>query len=298
MKHVFLLNPVAGTKKFQRGLAETIQKTAANHGLDYEIHITTGPGDARDYTAGCHSGEDVRFYAIGGDGTLNEAVNGILRREGYSELALIPCGTGDDFVRVFPKKAPYLDLDRQITTKATPIDVIGTDLGVYGINMVNIGIDAQTAADVHRFSHIFPGTLAYVISLINRLMHKLGIPMKLTIDGHHIIEGNFILTAFANGRACGGGFFASPKAEISDGLLEITAVKKLTRLQFVSMVKGYKDGTHLDDPRYKDFIHYCQGKKVTLETPAPTKICIDGEIFETNTVTAELLPKALNFVVL
>lgn len=298
MKHVFLLNPVAGTKKFQKGLTDKIRKAAVRHDLDYEIHITTGPGDAREYTAGCHSRKDVRFYAIGGDGTLNETVNGILRRKCYSELALIPCGTGDDFVRVFPEKASYLDLDCQITAKATAVDVIGTDLGTYGINMVNIGIDAQTAADVHRFSRFFPGTPAYVISLVNRLMHKLGIKMKLTIDDRHVIEGNFILTAFANGKACGGGFFAAPKAEINDGLLEITAVKKLTRLQFISMVKGYKNGTHLDDPRYKDFIHYCRGKKVTLETPEPTKICIDGEIFETDTVTVELLPKALNFVIL
>ena len=296
MKHVFLLNPVAGTGKFQQGLSDRIAAAAKKLGVEYEIHETTCYGDARDFTAAYEPGTEARFYAIGGDGTLNETVNGIFRRKGYSELALFPCGTGNDFIRVFPNKDLFFDIEKQITAKAHAIDAIGTDRGIYGINMINVGVDADTAAEVHRFSRFFPGTMAYVTSLLNRLRHKLGTVIELTVDEKPPFSEEFILSSVSNGKACGGGFFASPRADLTDGLLEITSVRTLKRRQFFTMVAGYKNGTYLDDPKYAPYIIYQRGKKVTLKTPEPMNICIDGEIFRSDHLTAEILPKAIPFV--
>ena len=297
MKHVFLLNPIAGGGKFQAGLKEKIKKAAAKQGVEYEIHTTTGAGDARDFTAAYDEKVPARFYAIGGDGTLNETVNGILKRKGYSELAVIPCGTGNDFVRAFPNEAEFLNLEKLIAAKAQPIDAFSTDAGLCGINMINIGIDAQTAADVHRFSRFFPGSLAYIVSLINRFVRKIGIEMEVSVDGGTPLKDTFSLTSFANGKACGGGFIAAPKADVSDGLLEITSVRKVTKLQFLRLVKGYKNGTHVDDPKYAPFVVYSRGKKAELKCTAPTEICIDGEIIKTNHIIVEILPQAINFVI-
>ncbi|MGI5873910.1 MAG: diacylglycerol/lipid kinase family protein [Bacillota bacterium] len=298
LKHVFLLNPVAGTKKFQRDLPDQIAAAAAELGFDYELRVTTSVGDAKRFAAAYDKDTAARFYAIGGDGTLNETVNGILERPGVSELALIPCGTGDDFARFFPNRADFRDIAKTAAAKAVPIDAIATDLGLCGVNMVNIGVDAQTAADVHRFSEYVPGTAAYVLSLLNRvLLHRLGIAMEISIDDEPPLTGDFLLVSFANGSCCGGGFRAAPKARIDDGLLEICAVRPLSKVQFAKMVGGYKAGTHLDDPRYQKYITYRRGRKVSVRTETPTQVCIDGEIITTDRVTAEILPHRLRFVI-
>lgn len=293
MKHLFILNPVAGTEKTRKNIVEKIHAAAAKLHCDYEIYITKAPGDARRYIASYDPAVSVRFYAIGGDGTLNEAVNGILEREGRSELGIIPCGTGNDFARVFPKETPFFDPEKQILAEAAPADAYRTDTGLCGINMVNIGIDAQTAADVHKFSRFFPGSLAYIVSLINHFLRPIGMDMKISVDGEAPFSAKCALSSFANGKACGGGFYSSPKAEINDGLLEITTVRKVTKLQFLRLVGGYKSGTYLDDPQYAPFVCYRRGQKVTLETKTPTEICIDGEIVKTDHITVEILPAAL-----
>lgn len=297
MKHIFLLNPIAGGGKCQSALKERIKEAAVKQGVDYEIHTTTGVGDAREFTTAYDETIPVRFYAIGGDGTLNETVNGILKRKGYSELAVIPCGTGNDFIRAFPNETAFLDPEKLIAAKAQPIDAFSTDAGICGINMVNIGIDAQTAAGVHQFSRFFPGSLAYIVSLINRFVHKIGIEMEITIDDQLPYREVFSLTSFGNGKTCGGGFKAAPKAKVNDGLLEITSVRKVTKLQFLQLVKGYKNGTHVDDPRYASFVIYSRGKKAELKCTVPTEICIDGEIIKTDRITVEILPQAINFVI-
>lgn len=297
MKHIFLLNPIAGGGKCQSALKERIKEAAVKQGVDYEIHTTTGVGDAREFTTAYDETIPVRFYAIGGDGTLNETVNGILKRKGYSELAVIPCGTGNDFIRAFPNETAFLDPEKLIAAKAQPIDAFSTDAGINGINMINIGIDAQTAAGVHQFSRFFPGSLAYIVSLINRFIRKIGIEMEVSVDGGAPRKEICSLTSFANGKACGGGFIAAPKADVSDGLLEITSVRKVTRLQFLQLVKGYKEGTHVDNPKYAPFLHYHQGKVATVKCAEPTEICIDGAIVHTDHIRVEILPKAVNFVI-
>ena len=297
MKHIFILNPVAGTPKTRQGIREQIEAAAAELGADYEIYTTKAENDAKEYIAAYDPTADARFYAIGGDGTLNEAVNGVLAREGYSELGVIPCGTGNDFARVMPNKSALFDMKKQIAAKARPVDAYTTDQGICGINMVNIGIDAQTAADVHKVSRFIPGPMAYIVSLVNRFVRPIGIDMEISIDDQPPFRECCALTSFANGKACGGGFYTSPKAEINDGLLEITSVRKVTKLQFLKLVGGYKSGTYMEDPKYAPFVIYQRGKKVTLKTKEPTEMCIDGEVFKTDHITVEILPAAINFVI-
>lgn len=296
MYHVFLLNPIAGNGKFQMGLKEKIEAIAEKAKIDYLVHVTTDMGNAREFTEHFNPGEDVRFYAIGGDGTLNEVVNGVLRRKGHAEVGLFPCGTGDDFIRVFPKKEPFYDIEKQIRGKSILIDAIHTD-DIDGINMCNVGMDAETAADVHRFSRYMPGSLAYTVSLFNRLIHKLGVNMTITVDDEIKIPGRFMLVSVANGMAYGGGYFAAPRAEIDNGLLEITAARPLSRLRFASLLKGYKAGTHLDNPTYAPYIVYHRGKKVHIVMEKAVPFCIDGEIIERKEMTIEILPKAIRFIV-
>ncbi len=297
LHHVFISNPYAGKDRDRRALNRAIQAAATKLRLPYEFHFTQNAQDAEAFVSSFAPGKNVRFYAIGGDGTLNDVANGILKREGRSELALIPRGTGNDFARFFDDPDFFENIERQMLAAAGPIDVIRTDAGLCGVNMINIGVDADTAAEVHRFDRYIPGPIAYIVALIDRvLLHKLGCAMEIGIDDEEPLRGDFLLVSFANGAFCGGGFKAAPKAVLDDGLMEICVVRPISKLTFAKMVGGYKNGTHLDDPRYRSFLSYRRGKKIRIKTEKPIQICIDGQIVKKTEFQAEILPQSINFV--
>ena len=300
MKHVFVVNPVAGKRRLQKTIDSLIEKAAAETGISYEIHTTKAEGEPLSFTRDYLPGEDVRFYAVGGDGTLNEILNGIEQREGYSELAVVPCGTGDDFGKMLAEREKLTDIAAQIKTKARPTDIIvchndSSDMSI--INMVNIGVDADVAANVHRYSRIFPGFSAYIVSLLERVfLHSMGTKLKVTIDNRLVIKGTFSLVSLGNGAYCGGGFCAAPKADIDDGLMEITMIKPVTRREFVRLIKGYRDGTYIEDPAYDGYFRYLRGSKVHLEAEQPLNICVDGNFITSDDITFEIKPGKVNFV--
>ena len=156
MKHIFIVKSYCRARETPgKKLSGKIKTACERGGYSFEILYTNGSGDAEKIAATYPPDEDARFYAIGGDGTFNEMINGIMGR-GKGEAALIPCGTGDDFVRIFQDKAPFLAIERQLEGTAQPIDLMKVN-GRYAANLCNLGIDAETAADVHRFSRFMPG---------------------------------------------------------------------------------------------------------------------------------------------
>jgi diacylglycerol kinase family enzyme len=197
MKHIFILNPAAGKGRAAGFFLPKIIETSKRLGIDYEIHRTIAPDDARHFVkkrceaaaADPEPEAALRFYACGGDGTINEVVNGAF---GYKnvETAMIPAGTGNDFPRNFGKIKAFEDIERQILGTARPVDVIryeyipvnpvsktpssSYELDAifesdpdpvirYGINMFNIGFDCNVAAKTAEFkAHPFiTGPLAY-----------------------------------------------------------------------------------------------------------------------------------------
>ncbi|MDR3224877.1 MAG: hypothetical protein LBT52_01110 [Clostridiales Family XIII bacterium] len=126
MKHIFLLNPVAGKGQASTDVLPGIISAVKAKGVEYEIHRTVNVGDARRYVNNrCEDsgGAPVRFYAVGGDGTMNEVLNG-LYGYGNAELAVVPAGTGNDLLRTFGVKEDFLDIERQIDGRAGKIDAI------------------------------------------------------------------------------------------------------------------------------------------------------------------------------
>ncbi|MDO4542028.1 MAG: diacylglycerol kinase family lipid kinase [Bacillota bacterium] len=295
MKHVFIINPVAGKGRFQKELVRTITAVCGSKDLDWEIYETRSIGDALFFTRDYPGNKKVRFYAVGGDGTLNEVVNGAANR-GNAEVGLFPCGSGNDFVRIFKNPERFLEVEAQIKGVPHPVDLIKCQ-GNYSINMCNMGLDAQTAADVHRYTRFMPGSMAYTVSLLNRVFHKMGFNITVTLKDGEIISGRCILATFANGVAYGGGYYSSPKAKYNDGLMDICLIKPVSRLKIATLLKVYKNGGHLDDHRLKDILIYRRSNWAKIETEAPQKLCIDGEILSVKTTELELIPKAVNFVV-
>ncbi len=294
MKNVFIINPVAGKGQFQKELASQIAPVCRELKTSWEIYETKYPGDGYAFTKNYPLGEKIRFYAVGGDGTLNEIVNGAMAR-GSGAVGIFPCGSGNDFVRTFSQQKKFLDIKAQLQAKEKRIDILKTE-NSWGINMGNMGLDAQTAADVHRYTKFLPGPMAYSLSLLNRLLHKMGFSIKVTLADGEVIQGTYILATFANGIAYGGGYYSAPKARCDDGLMDICLVKPVSRLKIAHFLKIYKEGRHLDDERLSEFLVYRRSSQAVIETKKPKKFCLDGEIQTSAQISIKLQKQALDFL--
>lgn len=295
MKHIFIVNPVAGKGRHVAPLTEQIKTICREKGADYEIYLTTCVGDATEYVKKqSETGTELRFYACGGDGTLGEVARGAY---GYPnvQVAVIPCGSGNDFVRSFPG-VPFHDIAAQLAGDARRIDLIQTSGGMC-INLCSVGFDSAVAMSMSRYKTLpfVTGSMAYIIAIGERLFKRFSSVMKITVDGETLPEGEYVIGVCGNGRCYGGGFAAAPRANLEDGLLEVVFVKRISRLRFFTMIGKYKKGLHLDEPAFADVITYRRAKAITITSPHPVVVNYDGECELTNGMHAEILPKALLF---
>ena len=297
MKHIFFINPAAGKGAPAAQIIPMIEREASARGLHCEIYRTKGAGDASHYARTvCETGEEVRLYACGGDGTLHEVMSGAAGFENAA-VGIVPCGSGNDFVRCF--EAPFEDIGRQLDAPAHPIDLIRLSDGRYCANMANIGLDCDAAAKMQELKR-FPfirGTLAYVLGLAIVFFKPLGYRLRITCDEQAPFEADCLLTALGNGRFCGGGFCGVPLAELSDGLMDLSIVKKMSRLNITQIIGKYHDGTHLDSKLGKKYVQYQRCRKLTIESDQTFRLCIDGEISTHRAMTFELIPAAIRLLV-
>ena len=169
MKHLFIVNPVAGQQKPEEKLRlihEAIDRLPAAAGVGrVEIYVTDAPMDACAYIKEAAKRRRSCASACGGDGTLNECVNG---RRGLSNVAsdALPCGTGNDFIKMFgPDKDRFFDLTELMNGEVRPIDVIDCN-GRCSVNICSMGLDARIGTDVHKYSGmpLMGGAAGYVVS--------------------------------------------------------------------------------------------------------------------------------------
>ena len=291
MKHIFIINPTAGKKKNTRQLEETIQKL----NLSSHILYTKAAGDARQIAQrAAESGEDVRIYACGGDGTLNEVVNGAA---GYDNVAVtnVPIGTGNDFLKIFGKDARsrFSDIAALSRGPQTAMDLIDCN-GLLGIDIVCTGLDARIAADKDRYNG-FPlvsGIGAYAISAVaNVLFKSIAVPTVVDCGDLHF-DDETSLVCVCNGRYYGGGFMPVGDNMPDDGLLEVLVVRKVSRLTFFRLVGKYGAGKFRD---YPDLIWYRQGHGVTVRSQQELVAVVDGEVVRSRELRIGLSDKKLNF---
>jgi len=333
MKHIFILNPAAGKGRATGFFLPKIIETSKRMGIDYEIHRTIGPDDARHYVkkrceaaaAGLKPEAALRFYACGGDGTFNEVVNGAF---GYKnvETAMIPAGTGNDFPRNFGIIKPFEDIERQILGTARPVDVIRYEympanpvsmsqslsnrldaifesdpdpVVRYGVNMFNIGFDCNVVAKTAEFkAHPFvPGLLAYGLGVAGILAKKEGVKLDICFDDGEVHSGEILLVAIGNGAWCGGGFKGVPKASLEDGLMDVSVARNVSRRTFLSLLGKYRKGTHLEDPAAEKIVTYKKCKRVSIHPHGAVKLCADGEIATVAEAIFEIIPGGIKFSV-
>ncbi len=291
MKHLFIINPVAGKKKNAEEIISRIQAIFADKDEPYEIKLTEYPDHATEIAAQAAAlGEPTRLYCIGGDGTLHETVSGCYAAENI-EIAPFPNGTGNDFVKSFPDH-DFTDMKALIEGEACPIDLLRCGDRI-SMNIINCGFDAMVAGNVNKFKRFFTGNLAYYIALFYTFIQKLGNNMQVMVDGEEIYKGRALLAVAANGRVYGGGFLAAPDASVDDGMIDALVVKNMSRLQITGFVSKYKVGNH--EP-LRHLMSTRRGKSMTIASDAPFAISFDGEVEMTTKAEIELLPNALKVV--
>lgn len=295
MRHIFIINPTAGKRDCTIELMEMAKGLEARHHLTVDCILTKNKGYATEVVRNiAASGEDVRFYACGGDGTANEVANGIVGRENAA-MTCIPIGTGNDFLKNFGDMVPlFRDAENLWNGPQFPLDAIECN-GRCALTIACSGFDAQVADDVHRFgkSPLLGGQGSYIASLaVNFLFRGLGHSWTITLDGE-MLSGEFVLAAVCNGRYYGGGFMPVAEARMDDGVLNTLVVKKVSRPTFLQFVKYYANGEYYRLPK---FAKCYTAREITIESHgAPIVTCLDGESLHNQKVSLRMASGKVNF---
>lgn len=304
MLHYFIVNPTAGVKNALPSLKEEIARIFENRSDKYEIYETKCENDATIQIKRILQERDlndpsmhIRIYSAGGDGTAFECANGLVGYQNTS-FAILPTGSCNDFLKSF-KDSDFSNLESVVNADAYPMDVLKVNDKIC-VNVCNIGYDAKTNDDCMRFRKKMKSVHhAYVLALAINLLKPLGDKVIIKNEDNKVIfEGKSLLLALCNGEYYGGSYRCAPLAVQDDGLMEVSIVKKVSRLTFLRLVGGYKKGEHITNyEKYKKYCVYDRAKSVTISSDNPLTISIDGEIFRNKDVKIEVLKHAVNFVI-
>ncbi len=284
-----IVNPASGKGKGKKSFP-LIQRLLNERNVKYTYRLTNKPEDATKQTKDHPNDTDI-IVAVGGDGTLNEVVNGIMCKK--NTLGFISTGSGNDFI-----KASGIPLDIKsavdllITNPAKKIDVCSIN-DKYYINGSGIGFDAVAGNEANKLKwlHGLPG---YICALIKSIPKFSPPNVSIKLDNEEFTSRIF-LCGVGNGISIGGGFKITPKALLDDGLLDICLVKPVSLFEMMLYVPKVLKGTHTELP----VVIYRKSKKISIRSEDPLPVHIDGEIYslDAKSIDIEVIPAALPVIV-
>lgn len=272
MKYIFIINPASGKTdydKIKRNIIDNLKNE------DYEIYETKAPKEATEIASRFKNEENTVVYSVGGDGTLNEVVNGIA--EGKCKLGILPTGSGNDFYR---------------TLKETDKEIVRVDLGKvndrYFINIASVGMDAETCNNANKIKSKIKMGASYYLALIHTFLTFKSKSLKLKID-KNVYAGDYIIAAICNGKFYGGGFKIAPVATFDDNLFDIYLVSKANKFKLIKILTALLKSEHEKYPEVRKYT----GKKVTIKSDNNLIVNIDGEITISKNINIEMTEDAL-----
>ncbi|MCP9494420.1 MAG: diacylglycerol kinase family lipid kinase [Pyrinomonadaceae bacterium MAG19_C2-C3] len=295
MKSRLIVNPVSGTDAAPDFLQTINERLRADIG-EMDIVMTTAAGDAR--AAGESAAREgyARLYVAGGDGTLNEVLNGVASVEGGLEqmtFGLIPLGTGNDFADALglPEDVEAA-LDILLAERTIQVDV-GRLNESYFINVSAGGFIAEVSDAVNPELKSIAGKLAYLVGGAQVLLEYEAVPTHVREDGG-AGEEQFDMQMFAvcNSRMIGGGRLIAPHAVIDDGAFDVCIVRAMPMLEFISLLTRVSSGDHVEDER----VRYFQARELEMHFGREIKVNTDGEVLTTDVCRYALLPRAARFI--
>ena len=292
MRHIFIINPAAGSRDRTQDYSVAIHELCHSRDLDYRIEVSARPGDcARIAREAALTGEEVRLYACGGDGTLNEVIAGAA---GFPNAAVTNYtgGSGNDFVKIFDDPAPFRDLERLLECEEAQFDLIDCN-GDYAVNICSVGLDARIGVDMANYKRLpgISGSGAYILSTLINVFRGVSEHYVVEVNGERV-DAEQTMICVANGRFYGGGFNPVPDADPTDGKLDVLLVKKLNLLQIATAISKYKRGLYATLPK---LVRHFRTDRVRILCDRLTPINLDGELRQARTVDMKITGEKIRF---
>lgn len=299
MKSRLIVNPVSGTDSAPDYLQAINERLRAAFG-EMDIVMTVGAGDATAAAeAAASSGEYDQLFVAGGDGTLNEVLNGVARVAGAFEritFGLVPLGTGNDFANALglPEE---IDAAIEILLRGR---TVMCDVGALGerrfINVSAGGFIAEVSDAVNPQLKTIAGKLAYLVGGAQVLFdyEPVAASVRATEEDGRVSERELDVQLFAvcNSRMVGGGRLIAPHALIDDGLLDVCLVEAMPVLEFIGLLTSVSAGEHLADER----VSYFRARELELRFARTIKVNTDGEVLETDLCRYKIQTRAARFL--
>lgn len=295
MKHLFIVNPAARQGNRTTFATTLIEQAFERRQAEYEIYITKEPGDgARKIAQDARYVSDLRVYACGGDGTINECAAACVGLPNVA-LSVFPCGTGNDFVKHFgAEQQKFMNINALVDGEISPLDIIQVNDG-YSVNVACIGLDSRVGAGVHDFDNvpiIGNGKNAYIASAITHVFKRITDRLTIRINGQ-VITGDFNTVTVCNASWYGGSFNPVPEARADDGLLDVLLISGVRRRQLPLLLTKYSKGKYKELPQFAK--HY-RTTRLTVESDEEFVINLDGETMYAKKAEFRLLPGGLRFL--
>jgi YegS/Rv2252/BmrU family lipid kinase len=295
MKTVFLVNPASESGATGRQWPEIANRASAA-GLAGEALVSQRPGELTELAAAAADDGAQRLVVVGGDGTVNEVVNGIAGRDGV-ELAVIPRGTGWDFVRTYriPRRlddALRVALEGQVREldagRVRFRSREGGEREAYFANIASAGMSGAIAQRANETSKALGGKVSYFWATFAVFSRWRNSQVELAVDGEQR-SARMHDVVVANGRYFGGGMMICPEADPADGLFDVLTIGDLTKRDLLlTLPKTYR-GSHLPHPKAE----LLRGKVVDVDAVSPLPVELDGEQPGTTPARFEVVPRAL-----
>lgn len=294
MKYVFLINPAAGKGDMQNNISSAIKNYFKDKDYQYETHISEYPGHLAHLASDLAiSGDKIRMFACGGEGTVFEVLNAIVGYENV-ELGVIPCGSANDFLKYFGNKEAFLDIMRQVDGEAVETDIIKAG-EKYCLNGCSVGMDAIVGRDMALFKRLpgVSGRLAYKLSVVKTLLKPLGVTISVATDSNPLEQKKCLFAVIANAPYYGGGYKGAPEADPFDSQLDYTLVDVISKFKILKFISTYEKGEHAKLPFCT--LKRCESMEFHSDIPIPVNL--DGEIIETCNMRFSIVKKGIKFVV-
>lgn len=299
MKTELIINLTAGGGK-PRPHLKTIFKYLKENGFNFKVSYTSHHGEAIELARkAADKGMDL-IVSIGGDGTVNEIVNGIMKSKNNPSLGIIPLGWANDFIKSVNIPSDITQACQILVQgKIKKIDIGVINSQIYFANICGVGFDAEVAQLANQMKSKHPNlrilsAFVYVFATVKKLLSPFGYHnVKIKFNGQKI-HSKILFIAISNGKFYGGRFKITPRAILDDGLLEICLVEEMGRFKYLSIIPKVFKGTHTSIKG----ISFYRAKEVVIESSEIILAQVSGEVIEgQKKFTITLLPKSLKLIV-
>lgn len=298
MRYVLIVNPAAGKQNAAETILPAVRQYFLGQGLNPVCYLTREPGEATLLTEReTEKGDPVRIYAFGGDGTLGEVAKGAAGKNNV-EIGIFPCGSGNDYIKIFGESGDFLSPQRQLAGISRTVDLIQTEFGM-SINLCSVGLDAMVALYMERIKRVplVTGPTAYDLALLRVLLGRIGDNLRIRIDDAETFEGCFVFALAASGQYYGGGYRGAPQALPDDGLLDFILIRKPPLYQIPRLIGLYKAGKHMGAKEFEQILTFRRGKKMEIVAVKPVAANLDGDVALVKATCFQVSPAAARFIV-